>query len=93
MDFDWDPAKHATVLSKRGFSFADAVAIFGGPVLVRRDDRLDYGDDRHIAVGCVGADFITVVYTDRGAVRWIITAWRSNRKERAACQRSVSPTP
>ena len=68
MDFDWDPAKHATVLSKRGFSFADAVAIFGGPVLVRRDDRLDYGDDRHIAVGCVGADFFTVVYTDRGAV-------------------------
>jgi len=30
------------VLSERGFSFADAVAIFGGPVLVRRDDRLDY---------------------------------------------------
>jgi len=91
MDFDWDPAKHATVLSKRGFSFADAVAIFGGPVLVRRDAGWimeTIGTSPLAALAPISSRSSTPT-----AVRWIITAWRSNRKERAAWQRSVSPTP
>lgn len=93
LDFDWDPNKHDVVYAERGFSFADAVAIFGGPVLGRRDHRRDYVEERYIAVGYVEADFFTVVYTDRKTVRWIITAWKSSRKERAAWRRSRSPTP
>ena len=93
MDFDWNALKHDKVLAGRGFSFADAVAIFGGRVLTYRDDRQDYGEQRYVAIGHNGTDFFTVVYTDREAVRWIITAWRSSRKERASWQRSASPTP
>ena len=88
LEFDWDPAKHDVVRAERGFSFADAVAIFSGPCVIRRDDRRDYGEERFIATGRVGADCFTVVFTDRGNVRWIITAWPANRKERAEWQRS-----
>jgi len=35
LGFDWDPNKHDAVYAARGFSFADAVAIFGSRVLVR----------------------------------------------------------
>ncbi|ACB79105.1 MULTISPECIES: BrnT family toxin [Methylorubrum] len=84
MDFEFDPAKDARVRAQRGFGFADAVAIFAGPVLERRDTRQEYGEVRIIATGQARGVFYTVVYTDRGAVRRIITAWPANEKERAA---------
>lgn len=88
MNFDWDPAKREKVLAERGIDFADAVGIFSGRVDLIEDTRRDYGEIRMIAVGRIGENFVTLVYTDRGDTRWIITAWRSNRKERAAWQRS-----
>lgn len=84
MEFDFDPAKDAKIRAQRGFGFADAVAIFAGKVLERRDTRQDYGEVRIIATGQARGVFYTVVYTDRGAVRRIITAWPVNEKERAA---------
>lgn len=51
MEFDFDPAKDAKVRAQRGFGFADAVAIFAGKVLERRDTRQDYGEVRIIATG------------------------------------------
>lgn len=56
------------------------MAIFAGKVLERRDTRQDYGEVRIIAIGQARGVF----YTDRGAVRRIITAWPHNEKERAA---------
>jgi uncharacterized protein len=88
LEFDWDPAKHDKILRERGFSFADVVPMFSGPCLIRRDDRRDYGEARYISIGCNGTDMFTVVFTDRGHVRWIITAWPAIRKERAEWQRS-----
>ena len=88
MEFDWDPPKRDKVLAERGIDFANAVAIFSGHVCVTQDVRRDYGEVRMTAIGCVGDRYYTVVYTDRGLVRWVITAWSSNRKERAAWQRS-----
>lgn len=89
MDFDWHDEKEAKVRQVRGFGFAVAVRIFAGPVVEWQDTRQEYGEVRMIAVGEVEGDFYTVVYTDRDAVRWIITAWPSNRKERALWQRSA----
>lgn len=91
MDFDWDPLRRAKGLAERGIDFADAVAIFNGHVLVIDDHRKDDGETRRIAVGLVGDKFAAVVFTDRDETRWVITAWRSNRKERAAWQRSLWP--
>ncbi|GJE16691.1 BrnT family toxin [Methylobacterium marchantiae] len=93
MNFDWDPSKQIKVLTERGIDFADAVAIFAGPVLVKSDTRQDYGEIRMIAIGQVNEVFVTVVYTDRDDTRWIITAWPANRKERAEWQRLHSKKP
>ena len=83
MKFDWHEAKDDEVRARRGLGFRDAVAIFGQRVVVASDERRDYGEVRMIAVGRAAGTFYTVVHTDRGDLRWIITAWPSSRKERA----------
>jgi uncharacterized DUF497 family protein len=47
------------------------------------DIRFDYGEERRVTIGRIDGSFFTVVYTLRGDVTWLITAWPSNRKERA----------
>ncbi len=83
MDFDWHDGKDEKLLAERGFGFSDVVPIFAGRLIEWQDVRQDYGEVRITAIGQHGGDFFTVIYTDRGDVRWLITAWKSNRKERA----------
>lgn len=61
-----------------------------GPALEKPDTRRDYGEARVIAVGAADGFMLTVVYTDRsgpdGLERRLISARRSNRRERKAYQ-------
>lgn len=82
MQFDWDDRKHDRNLRDRGFGFDYAARIFAGPLLVRRDQRLDYGETRMVAIGGVGEDVLVVVYTERNGVIRIISARPANRRER-----------
>lgn len=82
MRFRWDEAKHQGNILRRGYGFDDSTRIFAGPVLEWEDVRQDYGERRMIAVGKAEGKVLTVVYTDRGDVRWIVTSWPSSRKER-----------
>ena len=90
MEFEWDPAKNAECIARRGIDFGDAARIFEGLVLERIDGRREYGEPRQVAIGRVNGLELTVVYTDRSdpetdsIKRRIITAWRSNRRERKA---------
>ncbi len=45
-------------------------------VLVWRDNRRDYGEDRFIAIGFVEAVAYQLVFTWRGDVMRLITAWK-----------------
>ena len=87
MECVWDPAKSEANLRERGFDFAFASLIFGGPTLEAEDTRRDYGERRMVAIGLADGFHLTVVYTDRrqpkGRLqRRIISARRSNRRER-----------
>jgi uncharacterized protein len=82
MDFDWHDAKHERNIRERGFGFDFAALIFLGRVLSQVDDRADYGETRIKAIGEVDGIVLTVIYTDRDDVRWIISARKANRKER-----------
>lgn len=88
MRFSWDPRKSETNLAARGFDFEFATLIFDGPTLERGDQRADYGERRVVAVGIADGLHLTAIYTDRasgtGAIRRIISARRSNRRERQA---------
>ena len=82
MEFDWHPDKHERNVTERGFGFDLAALIFDGPVLERLDSRRDYGEERVKALGLAEGVLLCVVYTDRGKMRWIISARRASRKER-----------
>ncbi|KQP53029.1 BrnT family toxin [Methylobacterium sp. Leaf106] len=82
MDFDWHDEKSETNKAERGFGFDFAALIFLGRTLLKTDDRQDYGEVRVNALGEVDGDIYNVTFTDRGDVRWIISARRANRKER-----------
>ena len=94
MRCSWHPGKSAENLRLRGFDFAFATLIFDGPTLERQDTRLDYGERRTIAVGLAQGIALTVVYTDRtdatgAGTRRLISARRSNRREREAYVRAL----
>ena len=82
MEFDWDPAKSEATFRNRGFDFAYASRIFAGYRLETIDARADYGEVRIRAIGRVGPDILTVIYTMRGSTVRLISARRANRKER-----------
>ena len=89
MEFDWDDDKDGVCRGAYGFGFEDALGIFLGDTVEWRDDREDYGEVRMITVGEWDSDFYTIVYTDRGSTRRIITAWPSEREERQLWERSL----
>lgn len=82
MDFDWHDEKSETNLRERGFGFDFAALIFLGRTLQQTDERQDYGETRVNALGEIEGDIYHVTFTDRGLVRWIISARSANRKER-----------
>ena len=93
MRFTWDPDKSEANLAARGFDFAFATLIFEGPTLEREDTRKDYGERRVVAIGLAQAIALTVVYADRAPAldleRRIISARRSNRRERKAYEAAL----
>ena len=90
MDFDWHDEKSNRNLAERGFGFDFAALIFLGRVLLKFDDRQDYGEVRENALGEIDGDIDHVTFTDRGSVRWIISARRANRRERQRWHASAS---
>ena len=87
-------AKSDAHLRERGFDFEFASLIFDGPTFARADRRKDYGERRIVAIGFADGINLTVVYTDRQAtesqiLRRIISAHRSNRRERARYQEAI----
>ena len=94
MRVEWDPEKSKANLKERGFDFAFASLIFDGPTLEKQDGRKDYGELRVVAIGLADEIAVTVVYTDRSddhgeRIRRIISARRSNRRERKAYQAAL----
>ena len=94
MRFSWD-ARKSRNLRERGFDFEFATQIFDATTLERVDSRRDYGERRVVALGRAQDMALTVVYTDRaegsGEIdRRIISARKSNRREREAHKKATS---
>ena len=95
MRYSWDAAKSEVNLRERGFDFAFATLIFDGPTVVGEDRRRDYAERRFVAIGVADGLHLTVVFTDRVRVdgeltRRIISARRSNRRERQVYEQHVT---
>jgi len=95
--FSWDAGKSSRNLRERGFDFEFATQIFDGATLEQVDSRREYGERRMIALGRAQDIPLTVVYTDRAEAggeinRRIISARKSNRRERKAYKKATSAT-
>ncbi len=66
MRFSWDAAKNARNVRERGLSFADAAAMWDGPMLVWIDTRRDYGEVREVGLGQVRERVMVAAWVRRG---------------------------
>jgi uncharacterized protein len=82
MSITFDPAKRELTLRTRGLDFADAGQVFAGTLFEDFDDRFDYGEDRFVTVGFLGARMVVVVWTPRGTDRHIISMRKCTEHER-----------
>lgn len=82
MEFEWDPQKNRTNITKHAIDFEDAISIFEGAVLEQISGKRDYGEGCFMAFGVVNGRVLAVVYTMRAGRRRIISARRADRRER-----------
>jgi uncharacterized DUF497 family protein len=81
--FGCDPQKREVLLQTRSFDLLRMAEVFDDRRrLDFTDQRFEYGEERRVTIGMALGRLFTVVYTVRGPVIWLITAWPSNRKER-----------
>jgi uncharacterized DUF497 family protein len=80
---EWDAAKNEINLQKHGFDFADAPYIFAGPMLVERDDRDEYAEERWRGIGWLHARVVVIVFSEPAprTIR-VISLRKANRSER-----------
>jgi uncharacterized DUF497 family protein len=81
VQFDFDPGKDATNLSKHGLSLAAAAELSWDAALVWIDDRADYGEVRMVALASLGDILCFVAFVDREPARRVISLRRANRRE------------
>lgn len=83
MRFDWDDHKSALLKENRGYSLGEVAAILSGEYVerIKRDDP-----EQFIAIGYLGNTLLSVIYEVRydeeGEYIWLITYWKSTRRER-----------
>ncbi|MFM8607660.1 MAG: BrnT family toxin [Hyphomicrobiales bacterium] len=79
--FSWSRSKRDENWRIRKVDFAVAVGIFDDPDrLEAPDTRIDYGEERFQALGTTDKTLYFIVYTWRGQVRHIITAWKVGKR-------------
>ena len=64
MRFIWHEPKRQANLQKHGVDFADAERVFTGPTFTFEDAREDYGEQRWVTLGLLGAKVVVTVHTE-----------------------------
>ena len=81
MGIEFDPVKDMGNQTKHGVSLAMADKLDWKAALVRIDERVEYGEQRMIALALMIDIVYYVAFVDRGQSRRIISLRRDNRKE------------
>ena len=83
MHITYDPEKNERNIAERGLSFDEVAHLDWSTVVVSRDERRDYGEERFRVLGRIGGRLFAVVFTPRGdddEIR-VISFRRANRRE------------
>jgi uncharacterized DUF497 family protein len=82
MLIEWDPAKDAKNVERRGISFAIANGVNWDAALIAEDTRRDYEERRFFALAPADGVLYAIVFTPRANAMRIISVRRASRKER-----------
>lgn len=92
MPLEWDPAKDAQNVARRGISFA-IVERLEWETSVTIEDTRDYGERRFITVGVIDAQLYVVVWTPRGEHMRIISVRKADARDRRIYEQETEPLP
>jgi hypothetical protein len=80
--FEWDDAKNVINIRKHGIDFVDATEVFEHPMLILRDDREYYDEERWTGIGLMQMHTIVVVYVEKhNNIIRLISARKATRRE------------
>lgn len=83
MEFEWDEEKRLANVAKHGIDFERVRDMFDGrPIFTKVSPRFD--EDRFTTTGMSGGRFLTVVWTQRGDRRRLISARGARDAEKRA---------
>ena len=81
MLYEWDESKNASNTTKHGVSFEAVYAFDWDTAMIAVDNRKDYGEERHIALGVIGQRLFACIFVGRGERRRIISLRKANIRE------------
>ncbi|HEU5281338.1 MAG TPA: BrnT family toxin [Gammaproteobacteria bacterium] len=86
MSYEWDDDKNEKNIKNHGIDFHDSHFVFENPMLIKVDDRKDYGEKRFIGLGLLFEVIIVIVFTKRSGITRVISIRRANKNERKVYQ-------
>ncbi|MBS0165945.1 MAG: BrnT family toxin [Nitrospira sp.] len=89
MRFEWDERKNRLNIEKHGITLSDSWQVFERPLLIRLDERKDYGEPRWIALGDLNGTVVVLVFTKRGDTIRAISMRKGNKHERQVYQNRI----
>lgn len=92
MELDWDEEKRQRNLRHRGLDFADVVYFDRESVVIDRDTRRDYGEDRYNWTGYLDGVLCRVCWTPRNGKMRIISMRKINDRERKVYEKAKPRT-
>ncbi len=89
MRFTWDEGKRQATLKARGLDLADARKVLARGTFSWEDTRLEYGEQRFITLGLLGAEVVVLVHTESDDHIHAISLRKAERHEQDLYYRNV----
>lgn len=93
MQFEWDERKNRLNIEKHGIALSDSWQVFERPLLIRLDERKDYGEPRWIALADLNGMVVVLVFTRREETLRVISIRKGNKHERQIYQNRIKTAP
>ena len=82
MQYEWDENKNQANIAKHGVNFLSAEGFNWATAIETVDNRMNYGEERWIALGFIGDHLHVLVYVHRSDSIRIISLRKANKRER-----------
>ncbi len=82
MKYEWNESKCKANIAKHGVDFIAAEEFDWSTAIEVIDDRIDYGEERWIALGLIGNRLYVLIYTIRIDTIRIFSLRKANKRER-----------